>query len=449
MIKTKFLSLVLSLCMILSISAYAAPSLNLGDFDYANVKIAVSADTGNALVSEAVIYIYSDGNLSDGNPPLYMDYVVLSAGTLSERDILMPNGFDYGTYTVALYYNDGTSPLTEDFSYYSPADLLNARKAQILSEAKEVIFASDASKLEAVLFDVSSAGGTKLPTNDVIVRSEANLLDDYKVVSNKIEVYKRMIDEKHVNCASYDALIALFKKCAKDQRNAENNPVVPPTDPGTDNTGTGNVTGSITTSGSTGSSSGSVSFGGSAAGGYAAPVFPDMQGHWAEKYAKVLSDKKIINGYADGTFKGENNVTRAEVTKMIVSAFNIYGGDNSYTYTDVADGSWYSEYVIRASAAGIVTGYLGLFNPDGNITRQDAALIAYRALSTIKEVPNGSTSFKDEKNIAAYAIDAVKALGDAKVLTGDTEGNFNPTAPITRAEIAAVLCRALDWAQLN
>ena len=173
-----------------------------------------------------------------------------------------------------------------------------------------------------------------------------------------------------------------------------------------------------------------------------------MQGHWGEGYAKVLSDKKIINGYEDGSFKPENNVTRAEIAKMLVAGFNIDGA-NAIAFSDVSEGSWYAGFVARASAAGIVTGYDGKFNPEGNLTRQDAALMVFRALEKIKAMPQTSASFKDDSEISAYASNAVKALGAIKVLTGDAEGNFNPTAPITRAEIAAVICRALDWAQLS
>jgi len=448
MIKTKFLSVVLTLCMILSIfsiSAMAETTLNLSEFDYSNIKITVSADTGNTDIPNAIIYVYrSDASaLSDANPPVYMDFVTLTNGAFENKEILFPLDLEPDDYKLDVYYNGGS--LSESFKYYSAEELLNARKNEILAEVI-LVASSDAQIIENVLFNADSAGGTKVPANDVIVNSAISGFSDFADVANKAEVFNRMKEKNLASVDSFDKLIALFKECSTAQKNSENRETpITPSDPSKDNTKPGNNKGSISVSG--GSVGGSV--GGSAGTTTgAAPAFSDMKGHWGEKYAKLLSNKKIINGYEDGSFKPENNVTRAEIAKMLVTGFNI-GGANAISFADVSAGSWYAGFVARASAAGIVTGYEGKFNPDGNLTRQDAALMVFRVLEKINELPKTSASFKDDTKISDYASNAVKVLGAIKVLTGDTDGNFNPLAPITRAEIAAVICRALDWAQLN
>lgn len=450
MIKTKFLSVVLCFCMILSVfsvSAMAQATLDLGDFDYSNIKISVSADTDSP-VSEAMLYVFKSdaASLSDANPPVFMDFIRLTDGAFANKEILFPLDFEYGSYTVAIYYADSSSPLTDDFSYYSPNQLLDARKLIILAEAKHAAL-SDAQALSDALFDIDSAGGTKLPVNEVIVNSSADLTV-YNTVEDKLEVYNRMISSGVASLGSFDSLIDLFESSAQAQKDAETREVpATPSTPSTDTSKPGNTKNPISVSGPSGSS-GSVS--GGVVGGSTAvsSSFSDMNSHWADKYAKVLSGKKIINGYEDGSFKPENNVTRAEITKMLVSAFNPTG-TNVVSFTDVAQGSWYYDFVRRASAAGIINGYDGIFNPEGNITRQDASLMVFRVLNSLNKLPSGTASFKDDKNIASYALDAVKALGTIKVLNGDSNGNFNPDAPITRAEIAAVICRALEYAQLN
>ena len=174
-------------------------------------------------------------------------------------------------------------------------------------------------------------------------------------------------------------------------------------------------------------------------------AFADMAGHWAEGYASTLAEKKIINGYEDGSFRGENKVTRAEITKMLVTAFNI-SADGGADFADVKKDSWYYDFVAKASGAGVVNGYDGNFNPDSSVTRQDAAVMLYRIMTKLGKLSDGTASFGDSALIADYATSAVGALGNAKVFGGDTNGNFNPTAPITRAEIAACLCRALGYA---
>ena len=75
-------------------------------------------------------------------------------------------------------------------------------------------------------------------------------------------------------------------------------------------------------------------------------------------------------------------------------------GTNVVSFTDVAQGSWYYDFVRRASAAGIINGYDGIFNPEGNITRQDASLMVFRVLNSLNKLPSGTASFKDDKNIA-------------------------------------------------
>lgn len=452
MIKAKFLSIVLSLCMVLSlmaVSASAESTLNLGDFDYSSVKISVSADTGVSSASEAMVYVYKSdaAPLADSNTPVYMDFVTLTEGAFENKEILLPLDLPYAEYVVAVYYEGSGSPLAENFSYYSPSELLEVRKVQVLAEAK-LAAASDASVLSDALFDIDSAGGSKLPTNEEIMNSSADFTV-YNTVEDKLEVYNRMISGGIESLTSFSGLVSLFEASAQAQKDAETREVPSlPSTPSTDTSIPGNTKNPISVSGpkgNGGSTGGSV---GGSVQGSTASAFSDMKGHWAEEYAKVLSSKKIISGYEDGSFKPENNVTRAEITKMIVNAFNVAGA-NEVSFADVSKDSWYYEFVKRASAAGIINGYDGIFNPEGHLTRQDASLIVFRALDSINKLPKGTASFKDENNISAYALEAVKALGTIKVLNGDTEGNFNPAAPITRAEITAVICRALDYAQLN
>ena len=137
-----------------------------------------------------------------------------------------------------------------------------------------------------------------------------------------------------------------------------------------------------------------------------------------------------------------------EIAKMLVSGFDI-SGNADVKFSDVSSDSWYASYVEKAASAGIINGYDGNFAPNENLSRQDAALMLYRVLEKTGKLPGGSAEFKDEAAIASYALDAVKVLGTIKVLNGDTNGSFNPASPITRAEIAACLCRALEWLSAN
>ena len=111
----------------------------------------------------------------------------------------------------------------------------------------------------------------------------------------------------------------------------------------------------------------------------AANTYSDISGHWAESYINKWSNRSVINGYEDGTFRPDNYISRAEAAKVIVSAKGVTAL-SGVTFTDVADGEWYALYVSRAVAAGYVTGDAeGTFRPDDPITREEACAIVARA----------------------------------------------------------------------
>ena len=170
--------------------------------------------------------------------------------------------------------------------------------------------------------------------------------------------------------------------------------------------------------------------------------FTDTENCFAKDYIKTLADKKIINGYSDGTFKPNGNITRAEFAKMIQLLFEISSDSKTY-YSDVSDGDWFKEYIDALSGAGIINGFEGRFNPSENITRQDAAVICKRVSDYLKKPMSGEKTFADESDISDYAKESVSLLGANGILQGDGSG-FKPLLPITRAEAAALLCRLSD-----
>ncbi|MBR3934914.1 MAG: S-layer homology domain-containing protein [Clostridia bacterium] len=90
---------------------------------------------------------------------------------------------------------------------------------------------------------------------------------------------------------------------------------------------------------------------------------------------------KIISGYEDGSFKPKNHITRGEFAK-IISAFTQKGNNlGNCPYTDISS-SWAAEYIQIAYANGLIKGYTdGTFRPDNNITRAEFMVIVNRALN--------------------------------------------------------------------
>src|SRR5665647_2630116 len=101
----------------------------------------------------------------------------------------------------------------------------------------------------------------------------------------------------------------------------------------------------------------------------------DISGHWAEDTIQSWVDQGTIKGYEDGTFRPENNISRAEFMTLVNGIFG-YIEVKATTYTDVKADAWYADAVAKAAAAGYINGYPdGTMKPDNSISREEAATI--------------------------------------------------------------------------
>jgi len=174
--------------------------------------------------------------------------------------------------------------------------------------------------------------------------------------------------------------------------------------------------------------------------------FTDVSGHWAESYIGEAYNKGYFSGMTPTTFVPGGQVTRGQFVTVLAR----YAGVDLSKYTeqvfsDVPAAKYYAPAVQWASENGIVNGTgATTFSPDAKITRQDIATIFLRyikfaglELDAKAEVKD----FKDKSSIAGYAAEAVEALCRAGVLTGRTDGSFDPRTGATRAEAATIFCR--------
>lgn len=170
-------------------------------------------------------------------------------------------------------------------------------------------------------------------------------------------------------------------------------------------------------------------------------AFPDITENyeWAKPAITALSQKGYINGYPDGTFAPEQNITRAEFTKLITVMF---GNKYSVSYEDVSENDWFYPYVSKSGNYFITDDY---FYPNQNITRQEVAYAIYAALKLTNSPMDKSLSFRDLDAVDEAYLPAVKALSRVSLINGYPDGSFGPHKEITRAEIATVLERALNY----
>lgn len=167
--------------------------------------------------------------------------------------------------------------------------------------------------------------------------------------------------------------------------------------------------------------------------------------HWAYAYINYLSDKNIINGYANGIFAPENNVTRAEFLKILVSAFGVESDVSDVPFKDVNSSDWFAPYIYTAWQKGLVKGDGEYFRPDDYISRQDASVMIYRFVNyNGKDFNLSEVAYEDDHEISDYAKEAVYALSNAGIIGGMPDGSFAPVSDTTRAEAAKMIYFAME-----
>ncbi|GAV15674.1 S-layer homology domain-containing protein [Paenibacillus sp. NAIST15-1] len=151
------------------------------------------------------------------------------------------------------------------------------------------------------------------------------------------------------------------------------------------------------------------------------PKVLDISGHWAEHSIMQAINKGYVEGYPDGNFLPNKNVSRAEFVKMTISALGIE--------VQESNGKWYESYVHAAEAAGIYkAGDLEDTNWTQTLTREEMSKMAVRALG-IDQVEDKQWMYLATKN---------------GIMSGTAPGELTPKGSTTRAQAITVIERLLS-----
>ncbi len=164
--------------------------------------------------------------------------------------------------------------------------------------------------------------------------------------------------------------------------------------------------------------------------------------HWAYTAVQTLAEMSIVEGFENGGFAPDDLVTREQFVKMLIVAGDIYNEEIDTTFADVAADRWSKAYIASAVSRGIVSGYTdNTFKPAATLTRQDAAVMAYRFCNVMKKTVTKSDalSFKDSDSVSDYAIEAVASLESSAVINGFEDETFRPMGTLTRAQAAKII----------
>lgn len=184
-------------------------------------------------------------------------------------------------------------------------------------------------------------------------------------------------------------------------------------------------------------------------------TFPDIAFSDQITAIEALAARGIIDGKPDGNFDPDGSMTRAEFAAIVARALGLTSADTG-AFVDVASTAWYVSYVGAASTYGLING-VGerRFNPDGTITRQEAAVMVSRAaelcgLETGMDtaaVRNMLAQFPDYMTSAEWARVQLAFCYREGILS-QTELNIRPQDAVTRAEVAQMLFNLLSSAEL-
>lgn len=175
-------------------------------------------------------------------------------------------------------------------------------------------------------------------------------------------------------------------------------------------------------------------------------LYTDLaEAQWAKEDILKLTEAGIISGDGNGRFRPSDNITREEYLKLLILALGIEPENGESGLYDVDQDFWAAPYIATAVRMGFVTGdNTGNFGVGRSITREDMAVMVYRALQKTQQSLQNTVekaTFFDEANISDYAKDSVSQMQQLGIISGMDTGNFMPKDGGTRAQAARIIYR--------
>ncbi|TEB13424.1 S-layer homology domain-containing protein [Pelotomaculum propionicicum] len=171
----------------------------------------------------------------------------------------------------------------------------------------------------------------------------------------------------------------------------------------------------------------------------------DINGHWAQQYIAEMCASEIVTGYPGGLYQPDQSVTRLE---LLASLVRVLGQDEQAKNLAretvdyyVPPPDWGRGYLIWGVQRGMLDKNL-LEQMAGPATRAEVAALVCGALQI--SPGSGEPDFEDAGQIAPGYRGLVSAVVDRKIMQGFPGNVFKPDDEITRAQMAVILSRIID-----
>ena len=183
--------------------------------------------------------------------------------------------------------------------------------------------------------------------------------------------------------------------------------------------------------------------------------FNDTENHWAKEAIQFMAEKGIIEGYDDGNYLPNKQITRAEFAALIVRLlqFNHNSESLDIPFEDINKDAWYYDVIKIAYELGLITGQSSnTFNPKATITREEMALVIIRAIEKTSkleqisdlEAKEALLPFKDASGTSQWSEISFGKAVKLGLLNGRSDVDLVPKGQLTRAESAVILKRVYD-----
>ena len=182
------------------------------------------------------------------------------------------------------------------------------------------------------------------------------------------------------------------------------------------------------------------------------PMSDVQAGAWYAAYVEKCVNMGWIACREDGMFAPDEVMTRGDFVTALYGVYGLRSWKEAVSYggwtpfDDVPD--FDEDYELYHAAAwayetGVVKGKSNdKFDPEGSLTREEAATMLYRFLGAEVSASAGGKTFTDDKSVSSWAKEAVRWANSAGLLGGYADGSVKPQNKLTRAECAKLVCRA-------
>jgi spore germination protein YaaH len=171
--------------------------------------------------------------------------------------------------------------------------------------------------------------------------------------------------------------------------------------------------------------------------------FSDVYNHFAKDDIMEVAKSRYMIGTSDTEFSPTQNLTRAQAAAVLSRVLGLSETPVSDEFSDISK-HWAEKEINQIAAKGIIEGFEdGTFKPDKEVTREEMTIMLYRLLKL--ENSNGETRNFSDVNSQKWSYNEITALAGIGIINGYQDNTFRPENKLSRGEMATLIERVLDY----